>query len=414
MPIYQYKGLVPGGGPTTGLLDAASPKEAREKLRAKQVYVTEIGVASEASGEKVERARAGWRAALRRRKVSASDLAMITRQLATLLQSGVPLAEALGALIEQIGDRRTEGVFRDLRERVTQGASFGDALEQHPEVFSDLYVNMIRAGEASGNLDEVLLRLSDYSLKQSRLRNKVMTALTYPMIMCVVGAIVVIVLMKFAVPNILKILQHVKKKDAALPVTTQLLMTISNFVERWWVLILLSVVAMIVALRLAAWTERGRYALDKFLLKLPIFGLLFRKQAVSRFAVTMSTLLKSGIPVLEALQIVQRIVGNSVIARTLAEVRERIIEGADISTPLKKSGVFPPVVGYMVAIGEESGRLEEILTKIAESYDEEVELATQRLTALLEPVIILLLAGVVAFIALSVIQPVLELGTSVR
>lgn len=418
MPIYQYKGLVPGGGPTTGLLDAASPKEAREKLRAKQVYVTDLGVAGETgqphvgSAAAATEAPAAWRSAFRRRRISPGDLSMITRQLGTLLKSGVPLSEALGALVEQVESRRVEAVLRDVRERVTQGATFADALAQHPGYFSDLYVNMVRAGEASGNIDEILMRVADYLLKESRLRNKVGTAMAYPAIMCIVGVVVVIVLMKFAVPNILKVLESVKSQ--ALPLPTRILMASSHFVERsWWVLILAGIGAF-ACVKLLAWTERGRFWLDTTMLRLPLFGMLFRKQAVSRFAVTFATLLKSGLPVLDGLAVVQKIVGNTLIARTLGEVREHIIRGADIATPLKKSKIFPPVVGYMIAIGEESGRLEEILGDLADRYNEEVDVATQRLTALLEPVIIVLLAFVVAFIALAVILPVLDLSSAVR
>jgi general secretion pathway protein F len=305
-----------------------------------------------------------------------------------------------------------EKVLRDLRERVTQGSSFADALEQHPAYFADLYVNMVRAGEASGNLDEILMQVAAYLVKESRLRNKVGTALTYPAIMLLVGLVVVIVLMKVAVPKILAVLESVKQ--SVLPLPTRMLMGVSHFVESYWIAMFVVLALAIFGLRVLGWTERGRYALDRVRLWLPIFGDLFRKQAVSRFAVTFSTLLRTGIPVLEGLNVVRRIVGNAVIAKTLGEVREAIMQGADIATPLKRSGIFPPVVGYMIAIGEESGRLDEILTNLAESYDEEIEVATQRLTALLEPVIILVLAVVVAFIALAVIMPVMELSTSIK
>ena len=409
MPIFQYKGMIAGAGSTTGMLDAGSPREAREKLRAQKIYVTEIAETAAAGGN---RAAASWRKALRRRRISTSDLAMITRQLATLLKSGVPLSDALAALVEQAPNGDVEKVLRDLRERVTQGSSFAEALEQHPAYFADLYVNMVRAGEASGNLDDILFQVATYLLKESRLRNKVGTALTYPAIMLMVGVVVVIVLMKVAVPKILAVLESVKQQ--VLPLPTRILMGVSGFVESYWLLMFVAMALVIFGLRVVGWTERGRYALDRVRLRLPIFGDLFRKQAVSRFAVTFSTLLRTGIPVLEGLAVVRKIVGNAVIAKTLGEVREAIMQGADIATPLKRSGVFPPVVGYMIAIGEESGRLDEILTNLAESYDEEIEVATQRLTALLEPVIILFLAVVVAFIALAVILPVMDLSTSIK
>ncbi len=403
MPIFEYKAYTETGETRTGVIDADTPREARLKLKREELHVIDIVEIEDIA----EKARGGFlqRVFIKKRKVG--ELAMITRQLATLLQAGIPLAESMQALIEQINNKKMESVFRDVREKVTQGLSFAEALAHHPAYFNDLYVNMVTAGEAAGNLDAVLLRLSQYMLKQNRIRNKVQASLMYPMVMVGVGVIVISVLMTVVVP---KLLELIRSKNEILPTPTRLLIAASDFLTANWYLLLLGCLAVYLLYGAIRRTEQGRFATDKMMLNMPIFGDLFKKQAISRFSVTFSTLLKSGVPVLEGLVIVKDIVGNSVVAGVLNNVHTRILEGTDISTPLKKSEIFPPAVGYMIAVGEQSGELEEILETIAESYDEEIDIATQKMTALLEPILILVMATVVAFIVLSIILPMLQLS----
>ena len=339
------------------------------------------------------------------RRVNLRELAITTRQFSTLLSSGVHLSEALTALVEQVGDAKFEIVFRDVREKIVGGTGLADALSYHPHYFSDLYVNMVRAGEASGSLDEVLNRLADYLQAQASLRGKVAAALTYPAIMVVVGVGVVVFLMSYVVPKITEILLE---KDNVLPLPTVILIHVSEFMKTFWWVILLGVLAAIVGLRLVLATEKGRLAFDTTMLQVPVIGNLFKKQAISRFAVTFSTLLKSGLPALESLTIVAQVVNNARLALIIGEVRDRILEGADIATPIKRSKVFPPMIGYMVAVGEQSGQLEDILDRIADSYEEEIDLAVQRMTAMVEPVIIIFLAVVVGFIIMAVLLPLLQ------
>ena len=310
-------------------------------------------------------------------------------------------------LIQQAPNRGFEAVLRDVRERVTGGESLAEALEMHPHVFNELYVNMVRAGEASGHLDVVLTRVAEYLQKQARLRNKVLSALMYPMIMVIVGTLVVTVLMNFVVPRILDL---VAKKGGMVPLPTRILQRVSTIFQDYWLLMAAGIAAGFFVLGAIRRTERGKMAIDKFKLGMPVIGDLFRKQAISRFAVTLSTLLRSGVPVLEALGIVRNVVDNAVMAEIVGVIRDRIVEGTDISTPLKKSKMFPPVVGHMIAIGEQSGQLEDILGQLAESYDEEIDVATQRMTAVLEPIMIIVMAVVVAFIVLAIILPMLRLG----
>ncbi|MBU0754108.1 MAG: type II secretion system F family protein [Planctomycetes bacterium] len=403
MPVFEYKALTASGETRTGVMDADTPREARLKLKREALHVVNLRQI-----EEVAKASRISFANLFARKRQIGELAMVTRQLATLLQAGIPMAESLRAMIEQIETKRLETIFRDVREKVTQGSSFADALAQHPRILSTLYVNMVKAGEAAGNLESVLMSLAQYMLKQNRMRNKVQAALMYPMVMVFVGVIVVSVLMIFVVPKLLTLIKA--NKDAIMPLPTLILSRVSNFFASYWYLLLLGVIAVYLIVAAIRRTEKGRYSTDMMLLKLPIFGELFKKQAVSRFAVTLSTLLKSGVAVLESLVIVKKIVGNSVVEKVLSEVHQHILEGTDISSPLKKSGIFPPAVGYMVAVGEQSGELEGILETIAVAYDEEIEIATQKMTALLEPVLILIMALVVAFIVLAILMPMLQLS----
>ncbi len=408
MPIYEYKALNPKGGGVTGILDADSAKDARIALRAKKLHVTEIRRLEDVGGEAKRR-----RLPRIFRRVPREAIALLTRQLSTMLKAGIPLAQSLNALVEQAASADLEAVLRDVREKVTQGTSLAEALAFHPLYFSELYVNMVRAGEASGNLDIVLARLADYSQQQNRLRARVQAALAYPMVMLSFGILVVFVLTTFVVPRILDVLRTAKR-DAVLPLPTRILTTVSEFLQGyWWLVILLAVAAWII-FKLLLREERYRLAWDRMVLGIPLIGDLLKKQAVSRFAVTLSTLLKSGIPALQALAIVKNILENRVLKRVISDVHDRILEGADIATPLKRSGIFPPVVGYMVSIGEQSGQLEEILDRISESYDEEIELTVQKVTSMIEPILIIFLALGVGFVVVSILLPILEIGQAVQ
>ena len=319
------------------------------------------------------------------------------------------MSEALNVLVEQIEEKRLEVIFRDIRERIVAGAGLADALSLHPSVFSDLYINMVRAGEASGNLDEILYSLSDYLQKQASLRGKLAAALTYPAIMMAVGLAVVVFLMTFVVP---KITEMLVQKDNALPWATEVLIMISNAFKAYWLVGIGALLAFLIFLEGLKKTEKGRFAYDRMLLRIPVLGTLLQRSAISRFTVTLSTLLRSGLPALDSLNIVGKVVNNAVMSKTISEIADRIVEGADISTPLKKSPLFPPMVGYMIAVGEQSGELESVLNRISETYEEEIELAIQKLTAMIEPIIIVLLAVVVSFIILAVLLPLLQFNNT--
>jgi len=339
------------------------------------------------------------------RRIPLRDLSAFTRQFSTLLKSGIQQADALKALVEQCEDPHFERILRKIKEEITAGNNLAEAMAKHPHCFSDLYVNMVKAGEASGNLDVVLTRVADYLQKQASLKGKLTAALTYPCIMVFVGVAVVIFLMSYVVPKIAAVLEE---SGRPLPMTTQVLMMISGFFQHYWWLLLIAAIAGYFFLKAALATEGGRLKFDSFLLRMPLFGQLFAKQAISRFALTFSTLLKSGLPALDSLKIVSLVVNNARLTQVINDIHTRIMEGADIATPIRKSKVFPPMVGYMVSVGEQSGQLEEILDRIASSYEEELDLAIQRLTAMIEPIIIIFLAVVVGFIIAAVLFPLLD------
>lgn len=418
MPVYEYKAFAPGGSVKSGIVNADTERDARSKLRRENLLVSKL-VQKRASGSSAKskgREQAGTIARIRAARARSqgpgpSEIDIVsgmTRQLATLLGSGIALTESLSALVDQAEKRNVETMLREIREDIQRGFNLADALEKHPGWFSQLYINMVRAGQAAGNLDTVLTRLADYLQNQRALRRKIVGALTYPVMMIMIGFVVVTILLAKVVPEITKMLVDQNK---ALPPTTQVLVTVSDFFKRWWVLIFMGIAAVSFTIeRIYKNSDRGRLFMDRSLLATPVLGDLLRRAAVARFTRTLSTLLQSGVPVIQSLDITRSIVGNRVIADATQYIKERVVEGTDMATPLKKSGAFPPTVGYMVAVGEQSGEVEQMLDRIAIAYDEEIEVAADRFTSLLEPLMIIFLAGIVGYIVFAIVQPILEIG----
>jgi general secretion pathway protein F len=404
VPIFEYKAIDGENKVKKGIIDADTPRDARLKLKKERLFVTDIREArARRAGPIRIRGVTGIEAPNKQRT---EQIAAVTRQMASLLQAGIPLAEALRMVIEQAPDKKIESCFRDIREKVTQGMPFGDAVLQHPAFFTDLYSNMVKAGESSGALDKVLIRLAGFLQAQTRLKNKVGAALIYPGIMVVVGIIVVAVLMTFVVP---RVTQLIKGRGQELPLPTYVLIKASDFLVNYWLLVLFGVLLAAVGFQLFIHSDRGSLAWDRFKLRLPVFGDLMRKQSMARFSITLATLLRSGVPALQAIQVTKSVLDNKVLQNALQEVQDRVVEGTDISTPMKMSGAFPPTVSYMVGVGEQAGNLEEMLERIAGTYDEEVDLATQKLTSVIEPLIIVALAVVVAGIVVAIVMPLLQL-----
>ncbi len=404
MPVFKYIALTDQGVNQAGVQEGDNARDVRAQLRGENLYVTTLEQITDLDESQTKK---HWLKVQLPSRSRVRDVSLFTNQFSTLITSGVPLVECLAVLIEQAEKNKLKTVLMDVQEKIKQGSTLTSAMSHHPLYFDNLYISMIEAGEASGELDQILMRIGEYMDRRSGTQEKVLTAMTYPAIMTTVGVGVVMFLMAFVVPQITKIITGQGK---LLPLPTQILISVSDvFRNFWWAFVLLAV-ATLVGIRLYRATERGRYVTDRFMLRMPLLGSLFRKQSVSRFAITFSTLLKSGIPVLECLKILEDVVNNSVLCEALVQVREKITTGTDIATPLRDSGVFPPLVGYMVAVGEESGQLETILDRIAMAYEQEIDAATERLTRLIEPILILAMAAVVGFIVLSILLPIMSIS----
>jgi general secretion pathway protein F len=327
------------------------------------------------------------------------------------MTAGLPVVDALGILIDQSEKKSVQTLFADIREQIRGGKALSVALEGYPQAFPPIFVHMVRAGEASGTLDQILFRLAEFLDKQLLLKQRVSSAMTYPIIMSLVAAAVLFFLLAFVVPKITAVFADMKQ---ALPPPTRVLMAISRFLADMWPVLLLSIGAAVLAARRFLTTDRGRWLQDQTTLKLPLLGEIARMVAISRFARTLSTMLSSGVSLLESLDVARRVMNNRVLERVVDESRQQIQEGEPFADPLKQSGEFPPLVTHMVAVGERSGEMEEMLRRVAQIYDSEVDRKVTRLTSLLEPIMILVMGVVVLFIVVAILLPIFEMGQMVR
>jgi len=415
MPVFEYRGLSEAGKPINGLKEADSPKTLRGLLRKDGVYLTEV--LGQAEGNKVNGTKPSFASKeidlrrFARGRISTEDIAITTRQLATLLGAGVTLVEGLSALVDQVEKERLKRILSDVKQRVNEGSSLADALGKHQRVFGALYINMIRAGEHSGALDVVLLRLADFTEGQTRLRQKVLGTLLYPAVMVVIGSGILVLLMTVVVPKVTKIFDTMRM---TLPWTTRLLIFTSNSLQSWWFLIFPTVFGGIASFVWWTRSPKGKPVWDRKVLKAPIIGSMIRLLSIARFARTLATLLKSGVPLLTAMDIVKNVLTNTVLIEVIENARDAIREGESVATPLKRSGQFPPLVYHMIAIGERSGQLEEMLVSVADSYETQVNVRMGALTALLEPLLIVGMGGVIAFVAFSILMPILQINTAIK
>jgi len=409
MPVYAYKGLTPQGRNVSGILDAESPTSARLSLRRSGIFPTSLS--EETARRSQEDLLKGAETSRFFDHVPVQELALFTRQLATLIGAGLPLIECLETLGEQVERASLKRVLAHVRQQVREGSTLADALQGHPRVFSSIYVNMIRSGEASGALPAVLSRLAEYSEGQARLLRTVQSALTYPVLMVLVASAILVFLLAYVVPQVTQIFRDTGQK---LPVTTQALITVSSFLSAyWWELAAINACGLLGFSRLLR-TEKGRVWWDRFVLGSPWTGRLVQRLNVARVSRTLGTLLASGVPILTALDIVTQLVSNTRLRRALEEARTSVQEGESLALPLKRSGVFPGLFVQMVAVGERSGELEPMLHRAAEAYDEEVATALSRITSILEPLTILVMGGVVLFIVLAILLPIFQLNQLVH
>ena len=408
MPVFEYTALDSRGKTTSGIIDAEGAQVARQKLRTSGIFPISIKETLEAAPKKAPRVFTLTR---RLGRVKPVEVSMMTRQLATLIGAGFPLVSALDALVPQTKSHGFKKILAQIKELIVEGNSFAQALLKYPGAFSPLYVNMVRAGETSGTLEIVLERLADITEKQQALKNRIQTALAYPIFMMVIGTVVLLVLMIYIVPSITSIFADM---DQVLPTPTRILIFLSDFLKSYWWSILIVLVAIGIFFNRAKKTAKGRHWIDKTMLILPGMGVLAKKLAVGRFARTLGSLLDNGVSMLIAMDIVKNIAGNILIADSVETAAIEVGKGQGLGTALSGSGIFPQLCIQMIQVGEQSGQLENMLTKIADVYENEVENTILRLTSYLEPVMILVMGSIVGFIVLSICLPIFEMNQLIR
>ena len=406
MAVFNYVALNAAGKTMKGIVDADNVKAARAKLRQDGMFPTEIREVSEDKGLRGKGLSMEIDIKALRGKVALGDLAMTIRQLATLVGAGIPLVESIGALANQVEDVVLKKAFSQIRDKVNEGTSFAKSLEEFPKIFSPLFVNMVNSGENSGTLDLVLGRLADFIEAQVELRSKIRSAMMYPIMMAVIGSGIVAYLVAFVIPKISQIFEGMHK---ALPPVTLALLGASKFVRDYWWLIAVLVAGGIYGFRRWRATAKGAMRVDQAMLKMPIFGGLILKIAVGRFARTFGTLLKSGVPIIGALDIVRNVVANKVLEKAIETARENVKEGESVAKPLERSGVFPPVVIHMINVGEATGELENMLFRVADAYEAEVKGTINGLTSILEPIMLLVMAGFVGFTVIAIMLPIMDM-----
>lgn len=408
MAGFEYRGIEVASGKTVkGYRDADSPKALRALLRREGVLLTL------ATPESERKARAKREIQLLGflQRPSASDVAVLTRQLATLVRAGVPLVESIAALVEQVEKESLVRVLTSVAENLKEGTAFATCLGQHPNVFPPLYVNMVAAGEASGTLEAVLERLADFMEGQARLKGKLISALAYPVLMTLIATVIVAALMVGVVPKVTSMFDNLQQE---LPWYTSLLIFVSDTIAGYWWLILGSIAGGIYWFQRWRAAPAGRLKWDRFVLRVPIFGRLNLLVAVARFSRTLATLLASGVALLPAMDIVKSVLGNVQLENVVKAAIGSIREGESIAEPLRRSGYFPPMVTHMITVGEKSGQLEAMLQNVSRAYEADVETRVTTLTSLLEPLIIVVMGGMVAFIAMAIIMPLVQMNQLVQ
>ena len=407
MTLYAYKGIGKTGKNVSGVRDADSPKALRQLLRSDGVTVTSSNVAKGKAG-------GGGGKGLSKEvdlggafnKVKRVEVQAFSRQLATMLNAGIALAECLEALFEQTEGEKFKHIVGEIRTSVNEGSSFGDTLANYPDVFDSLYVSMVRSGETAGNLEDVLSRLADFMESAAKLRSKVKGAMIYPVIMLVVGVGIMGVLMVAVVPKITGLFDA---QSIQLPLNTRMLIWFSDFLGAYWLLLILATIGLWFLFRIWSRTEEGRNRWHAMVLGMPLVGPLVRQVAISRFCRTMGTMLKAGVPMLKVLETSKAVLGNAVLMKIVEEAKRAITEGESLAVTLKRSGEFPPSVTHMIAVGEKSGALEDMLLRVADSYESEVETKLDNLTGMLEPIMLVVMGGSVAFVVFSILMPMMEM-----
>ncbi|MEN0062646.1 MAG: type II secretion system F family protein [Myxococcota bacterium] len=416
MPVYEYKALDAAGKSVSSVIDADTAKVARTRLRKQGLFPTEI---REQAGKSTRQGESILDMQIDVEKyfqfITARDISTMTQQLSTLVGAHVPMAEALSALVDQTEKQKLKVVLSKIKERVNEGSTLADAMAQHPRVFDDLFVQMIRAGEKSGALSEVLHRLATYADGQVKLQGKIISAVAYPILLGLMGTGMLAGIFLFVIPRVRTMFDSMPGGEENLPFISKAVFFFGDALTSWTgLLVPVFLVATFLVWRQWVRTENGRATWDRWRLKWPLLGKMARLVSVSRFCRTMSTLLVSGVPIVSALKITEAVVGNVVIGEAVVRATESIQEGQSIAVPLRQSGEFPPLVTHMIGIGERTGELERMLTVVADSYDDQVDATITALTSLLAPLMIFAVGGVVFLVALGLLLPLQNMMSAMR
>lgn len=402
MPQFVYKARDTTGKMITGTLEAESTANVITRLQGMGYFPVSVEDSRSASSAGAAGAPRGGR----KKRIKINDIATFNRQIADLLSSGIPLVKALSVIQNQTSNPALRQIIVQITQDVTGGDSLAGAMSRHPKIYSKLYVAMVRAGEAGGLLDQVLMRLADFAESEAETKSKVKSALAYPLVMVAAGLGAVVVLMTVVMPKIMKIYEDL---DQQLPTTTVMLISVSNALQQYWYIFLGAIAGGIFLAGKTLKTKEGKKAFDSFLVKVPVLGDLIVKKEIANFSRTLGSLLHNGVSILQSLEITQDVLTNEVVAEEVRKIPENVTQGEGIAAPLRKSKVFPPVVVNMIAIGEETGRLDDILLKVSKSYDTEVDRSVKTLTSLLEPLVILFMGLVVGFIVISMLLPIFSI-----
>lgn len=397
MPVFEYKGVDANSKSVSGVVDADSERAARTKLRKQRIYPTKITLESSNKGLKGISFGKG---------VKVEEVALMTRQLSVLLNANIPLIDSLAAAQDQVENPVMRKALAEIKDKVSEGARLGDCMQAYPDVFDNIYIYMVKAGEASGSLDVVFKRLAEFKEAQAEMKAKVKSAMTYPVIMALVSVGMLGYIFTSVIPKIIAVFE---KQKAALPGPTQLVIGITYFVQNYWLLVIIMAVVAFFAFRAWVNTPGGREKVDEFTLKMPVFGDLNRKVAVARFSRTLSTLLNSGVQLLQGLDIVRNVMDNVVLSKVVENTMVSVKEGESLADPLRRSGQFPTLFIQMVTVGEKTGMLEQMLEKVADTFDSEVDNAIASMTSLMTPVMLVVMGGAIGFIVFAVMMPILQL-----
>jgi type IV pilus assembly protein PilC len=403
MPKFSWEGKTRTGKVQKGEMEA--PNEAAVTAQLRRQGILPSGIKARGKGLDIEIKIPGFEP-----KVTTKDLMVFTRQFATMIDAGLPLVQCLDILARQQENKTFKKILTEVKESVESGSTFADALKKHPKAFDELYVNLVAAGEVGGILDTILNRLAAYIEKALKLKKQVKSAMTYPTTIVGIAVVVIAVILIFVIPAFEKMFSDF---GGALPAPTQMVINLSNFIQSYILVIIGAIVAFVFAFKRVYRTTKGREKIDNFALKVPIFGILIRKVAVAKFTRTLGTMISSGVPILDGLEIVARTAGNKTVEKAIYKVKQSISEGKTIAEPLEKSGVFPAMVCQMIAVGEQSGAIDVMLNKIADFYDDEVDDAVANLTSMMEPLLMLFLGTTVGGLVIAMYLPIFKLAGTV-